>query len=68
MQRRLKDKADERNTYIKIALDALSDAYKASKKSNTREDAGHHQGHVPGRGEREARHHHRQWSTATTHQ
>ena len=33
MQQGLKDSADERNTYIDTALDALSDADKASDKS-----------------------------------
>ena len=33
MQQRLKHNADERTPYIKMALDALSDADKASNKS-----------------------------------
>ena len=33
MQRKPEDNADERNTYITMALDALSDADKASNKA-----------------------------------
>ena len=68
MRQKLEDNADERNHYIKMALDDLSGADKASNPAVLKKDAGDHQGLGSERGEFEKRDHHRQWSTTKAHQ
>ena len=59
IRQELADDADERKTYIRMALNDLPDADKVSGQESAGKDAGDHQGHVPGRVEFEERDHHR---------
>ena len=61
------DKAHERNTSIRMAVDALADARNASDKEVLDKTRDIVRETFSGRGESKARHQHRKWNKARTH-